>query len=385
MTASPGWGVLPLLIACGPQKGTYVPSTETTDTPTGGGTTETTETGTDNDGDGFSVQEGDCDDDEVMVNPAWDEQDGDGLDNDCDGRIDESWGGLVVTEQSRDGRSAVLVFDTVGRVEQEITLEKGMIPYGVAPGLDGGWAVVEYPEFADAYRGHKKYPATLRLVDDSGATTALASFTDESLWTGPPARGLLVHPDGYYLMAGPGALYRIDADGSVTTLETWGWDFTDVKTFELYALELSVDMLTGTVGIFDLLGGFATWSPDGGLSIHKQADLSDHWANWDGLSFASGAWMDGDGWWALGFDYAGTGAYALYRFEGGEWMLEKQWIDDLVPFVLTTDGDHGELYATAKGGDYRTIWKIDLTRDTIDDWYVEVDDGYTVYGIISRY
>ena len=45
--------------------------------------------GQDIDGDGFTPAEGDCDDQDPAVNPAMDELCGDGVDNDCDGQIDE--------------------------------------------------------------------------------------------------------------------------------------------------------------------------------------------------------------------------------------------------------------------------------------------------------
>ena len=44
------------------------------------------------DGDGFSVADGDCDDSNAMVNPDATEV-ADGIDNDCDGEIDEGSGG----------------------------------------------------------------------------------------------------------------------------------------------------------------------------------------------------------------------------------------------------------------------------------------------------
>jgi hypothetical protein len=55
----------------------------------------------DHDGDGYSIEEGDCDDLEPLVSPAQDER-ADGLDNDCDGEVDE---GTAVSDDDGDGFS----------------------------------------------------------------------------------------------------------------------------------------------------------------------------------------------------------------------------------------------------------------------------------------
>ena len=55
----------------------------------------------DADGDGFLVDE-DCDDDESMINPAATEV-CDGLDNNCDGQIDEGTGAVFYADEDEDG------------------------------------------------------------------------------------------------------------------------------------------------------------------------------------------------------------------------------------------------------------------------------------------
>lgn len=44
----------------------------------------------DSDGDGYSVEEGDCNDDDATVNPGAEEICGDGIDNNCNGEVDEN-------------------------------------------------------------------------------------------------------------------------------------------------------------------------------------------------------------------------------------------------------------------------------------------------------
>ena len=64
--------------------------------------------GTDEDGDGFTVEEGDCDDNDIGVNPAREEDPSDGKDNDSDGRVDEEWSGLIASLQSESGNSSIV-------------------------------------------------------------------------------------------------------------------------------------------------------------------------------------------------------------------------------------------------------------------------------------
>jgi hypothetical protein len=344
-------------------------------------------TGTDNDGDGFSVEDGDCDDDDIGVNPAREEDVFDGKDNDCDGRVDEEWSGLTVTEQVEGGASRILVFDSITRLDDSITLPPGIVPYDIDHGLDGGYVTVVndvFINFSAGTPGFEYADASIVEVDSSGNVTPLAEVF---YWFGPIVRGVKAHPGGYYVAATPGALWRIDRDGSTQELASWAWDISDDTTFELYALDLSVDLLTGEVGIQDLLGGFATWTEAGGLVQHKKADLSDGWANWDANLGVGLSRMDGDGWWGMTGDFA-AGTYALERFNlaEGDWVERMAWANNLVrPIAIATDGDHGEAYVTAKGGDHRTIWRIREQGGLIDDAYDEVADGRSLWGIVSNY
>lgn len=110
--------------------------TDTADTGTDTGTdtadtgAETGDTGTDpldvdDDGDGYSENDGDCDDTTRKVNPVRDELCGDGVDNNCDGNIDEdcesgdtgtaylTWSGDI----TYDGSSVVVNYG-IGAVNQ---------------------------------------------------------------------------------------------------------------------------------------------------------------------------------------------------------------------------------------------------------------------------
>jgi hypothetical protein len=58
--------------------------------------------GADNDGDGVSKDEGDCDDADAAVHPAAQEFDGNGLDDDCDGTVDD---GASEADEDGDGHA----------------------------------------------------------------------------------------------------------------------------------------------------------------------------------------------------------------------------------------------------------------------------------------
>ena len=86
--------------ACGEKASTLPAVLDTAETDTDSVDTSSDteeEIGTDEDGDGFTVEEGDCDDTDPWTNPARSEEAGDGIDNDCDGRVDEKWSGITVS------------------------------------------------------------------------------------------------------------------------------------------------------------------------------------------------------------------------------------------------------------------------------------------------
>ena len=349
------------------------------------------------DGDGFTEAEGDCDDTDIGVNPARDEDPSDGKDNDCDGRIDEEWSGLVVALQVEGSRSSLALIDTVGRVDEEIVLPADVVPYGVAEGLEGGWVLTATSLFVNISAGTPSFefdPVQVLTVSEAGESSSLVTFGEDRYddmmfyWYGPLLTGVKPHPDGYYVAALPGALLRIDPDGSVTELATWAWDLMDDTTYELYAFDIAVNRQTGEVGIQDLLGGFATWTEAGGLVQHKKANLADGWENWDAKIAVGLTAVEGEsGWYGMVADYV-TGDYALERFESGasDWTAYMTWSNNLVrPLAVTADSDHGDFYVSAKGGDHYTLWRLREEGGLVDDFFDEVEDGVNFWGLTSRY
>lgn len=59
--------------------------------------------GVDNDNDGYSVESGDCDDDNADINPGVAEVACDNIDNDCNGEVDDGVAGWLMKKSERDG------------------------------------------------------------------------------------------------------------------------------------------------------------------------------------------------------------------------------------------------------------------------------------------
>lgn len=363
---------LVLLIACSdskPEQGaddSGIPA----DTDSGEVEVEDTEPeGTDEDGDGWTVEEGDCDDASIYVNPAWDEDPDDRLDNDCDGRIDEVWSGLLVARTDVNGGGSLLHVDTLGTLQAETVLDSGCLLVGIDTGLSGGWV------------GNNGY-ATLATLDESGTCADLADFseTDYGLYA------VATHPDGYFLAATVDGLHAVDPDGTVTELASWSADASDPATFERYVWALAVDIRDGTVGLFDAYGGFATWSATDGLVNQIQADPES-----PTVYLHAGAARDGGGFVALGQD-ASTGAYGFYDFDAdaGAWTLRTTWEDtEFTPSGITVDGDSQDVYALASGGWYRQVWRVRyengeqaILYQTPED---ELDPDQLFAGILTTY
>ena len=385
-------------------------------------------TGTDNDGDGVTVEDGDCDDDNYRVNPAYPEDIEDGVDNDCDGRIDELWAGLAIAEQT-DGSDQVVLLDSVGR--EEGTIPTPGVPWSLTEGVSGGWVVTTYAYFQNISAGFSLtsggliltlddsspwyQPADVVLVQDGLAATTLATFGDagydacfalpdtewgdclgeldpRSYFLGPYVRGVATHPDGWYAVLTPGALFRLAPNGDVTELATWGWNIAvraDVP-YELYGGGLAIDPATGTIGISGLLGGFATYGAADGLVIHKPVSLPETLTEDDiaALYISVGlSWMDGDGWYSMSAKFT-EGAFALRRFNlnSGDWVDKIAWSNNLIqPLGMTTDGDSGDWYVTSKAGDIRSAFRVRGADESIDDFYTDTADGRTFWGVAHRY
>jgi hypothetical protein len=415
-------------IGCENKSTTIIPPDTGGASGTTGGGDDGGPTGTDEDGDSYTVEDGDCDDTDYQVNPAYPEDQFDGKDNDCDGRIDELWGGYAYAEQFGLGPSAIVLRNSTDNVDAELTLPSGVVPWFVTQGGDADWFTVGYPFFFDL-AGPMSFassglipsfddsvpwyqPSTVYRLTESGDVAELATFGDADYdrcfampseeaiidcfgeldprlyFFGPLVRGVQWHPDGWLAVLLPGQLLRVDADGSSTELGSWGWNYAaEEYEYELYGAGIAVDPASGTVGIAGLLGGFASWHADTGLVMERPVDLSDE-IDFDSLYQTVGlTWMDGDGFYTISAVFT-TGEYAIRRWESEtlSWAAIVNWNEEfLQPLGITTNGDVGDWYVSSKAGQYRVIFRVRGVNQVTDDALSLVDENYNIWGLTNRY
>lgn len=423
------WGSLAVLgaMGCENKSTTIIPE----DSGAPGGTTgggDGGETGTDADGDGYTVEDGDCDDNDYQVSPVYPEDEFDGKDNDCDGRVDEVWGGYAYAEQYGLGNSSIVLRSSVDVVDETISLPSGVVPWSLTQGGDADWYTVGYPYFMDL-AGPMSFvsnglipsfddsvawyqPSTVYRVTEAGNTTALATFGNDDFDTcfalsseeaiiecfadvefpqyffGPLVRGVTWHPDGWLAVLLPGKLVRVDSDGTTTELGSWGWNLAaEEYEYELYGAGVAVDPMSGTIGIAGLLGGFATWHADTGLVMTKAIDLSAE-LDLDSLYQTVGlAWMDADGWYTMSAVFS-TGEYAVRRWEADtlDWAAVVNWNEAfLQPLSITTNGDVGDWLVSSKAGQYRVVFNVRGADKSTDDRVNEQAEFYNIWGVANRY
>ncbi len=319
---------------------------------------------------GYASTDDDCDDGDPYVNPGWDEDPEDGKDNDCDGRLDEEWSGVTVAFYDEDGAGSVLEIDSVGRLAAQVQIvDTQVFPLWLDHGLGAPWVI------------NNSY-TTLELLDEAGYSTVLAEFTeDDTDWF---LAGICTHPDGYYLASTLDKLWRVDEDGTRRQVASWNADFSDSEHFDLIPYTLAADPADGQVGLFGYYGGFATWNESSGLRIHRRPDLE----NWDGVVTYAGACRDGGGWYSIKSD-SGTAALSIASFDfgTGQWSDRVSWEEQWTPNVLTIDGDSGDYYVTAAGGQYPSVWRVLEDGSYASDFYMveEPIPNAGFWGVVSNY
>lgn len=364
--------ILLALTACDDvNSGFGVPEKDTSvDTDNGGIDTsieDTNDTDADQDNDGFSPEDGDCDDSDPHVSPAREEETDDALDNDCDGKVNEEFAGVEVAWVEESGAGHILALDSIGRVEADVSTG-ACVPFF----LDH--VVRDRQQVADEWIINDSLAGLARVTAD-GTCTALADFSDTDVYEFPPY-GVTVTPDGTIYVVFGNQLGSVAEDGTYTQLGTW-----DAEA-EFYGLGLSSDPLTGTVGIFDLYGGFATYNAADGLVFHHMPDFSA-----PELSTLSGAHGDDGNWYVPAASAAGYGVF-MYDFAGESWEMQDEWENDSAwtPFMMAVDGsdkDKAEFYITATAGTLQTVWRVVHGTNHADHLYKsDGTDRGSFYGIV---
>lgn len=368
-------GIL-LMLACGEKETVPEPSGEPAQEPSGEPTAEpSAPVGTDVDGDGVTVEDGDCDDEDPWTNPLRDEEGSDGIDNDCDGMVDELWDGLTAIRQSPNGDHALAHIDVIGNITSETYLSEECMPAYLAHAPQG-WVASAGGTILGAP------PMQVVEIDESGTCSVLADFSEDE--DNPVVRSVVYHPDGYYLASRIGALIRIDLDGTITELASWGFDPNDLETFEMHVWTIALHPITYEVGLFDLFGGFATYNADVGVVQHKKANLEE----WDALYAYSGTVLTNDGWVSLVFD-GNTGETSIRGFneELMDWDLRVQWVrSEIFPLDISVNRDVNDFYITANAATYHTVWRVREVDEFIDDLYKSPSmPNYTFQGLVDNY
>ena len=304
---------------------------------------------TDEDGDGWCAESGDCDDNNPLANPDRGEDPEDGFDNDCDGRVDEEFKGVVVV-QVGDGATIphrVIGVDTLGRSTFSVDLDNMEIaPYFLTAGVNEGWAIIDLANLL------------LVSVDSSGHVETLADLS----WAENGAYGLTTHPDGYYVVGGATAVVAVDpVTGEQSTLAEW-----DIEADGLFAFDVVINPSNKEIGVYGLYGGFATISTAGAFEIVRATDFEAE----PQYMFYSGDYKDQVGWFASGWDADGFGIFELDAVNKS-WTRRLSWADDWDPHFVAVDSDSGDYYLTTEGGQYPYVWKLDAETENADIFYPE--------------
>jgi hypothetical protein len=309
-------------------------------------TTETTDPGTDEDMDGWSVENGDCDDNNVWVNPGWPEDITDDIDNDCDGRIDEVFTGVDVFEyDANDGSAWVQTIDVWGDLVNTQALDMGICPVWLEETPDGtGW-------FANDGLG-------LYKITHAGNVTQLVDLTKVKLPKGIGEYGLYglgVHPDSTLYVSAVNALlgFQPTVSSNYDLVSEWTINLKDGKGHTVAPVDIAVDRFTGVVGMAGVWGGFATIS-DGEFEMQIADDIP-----YGGPYIFDFHSSDSGGFYGIGNEPK-KGAYTLFGYDktAQGWDIAASWVNDsYTPTAMAIEPESGDFYVTANGGWYRQVWR----------------------------
>jgi hypothetical protein len=376
------------LLSCNGGATPIPPDTDTdtdsdTDTDTDSDT-EPVKCSPDDDNDGWCPPE-DCDDSTIWVNPSWAENPDDGIDNNCDGRIDEVFSRMLVLEWDvTTRRTSVIQIDPAGDLKG--TFNTGDLAFPTTASLDH-----------DMRRFVAFDPSSLTLwrFDHNGGLAALAVIDEDYEWPNsagepdpPPIIGdVVAHPAGYYLVAAGDRLLRFNADGTWSTLAQWPCVEADM-THEFCATALGVDPIYGTVMMFGYFGGVAKWTEAGGYELILASNPEE-----PGPRFLQTQYKPFDTWYSLALYYdqaASAVTYGIFRLNRttGEKVLLGSWPDpNFQPNSFSIEETTGDFYFAVnsprggRGAYHNQIWRMRADGGTTSILYAtkpDFDSNYFV-------
>ena len=231
--------------------------------------TDTVQVGTDNDRDGWTVENGDCDDDDVFVNPAWEERANDDKDNDCDGRIDEVLDRFIVFEVSGADdppparQRTITILGDIGN------------PTPIGPNTAVS-AAVEVPG-EDRWLAVDPNAWSLISTTYTGSVSTVLDLGAFEMWPGPREPlglwGLGRSRDGTAYMTTANQLLAVSDTGELTVLDDWACQDEEEGT-EFCAVALTVRATDEAIALFGAFGGVALWTEDSGLDVLIDENLA---------------------------------------------------------------------------------------------------------------
>jgi hypothetical protein len=297
---------------------------DTSDPDTDDPDTDTELNGTDEDRDGWTIENGDCDDTDVFVNPAWEERANDDKDNDCDGRIDESLDRFMVFEV-RPGDDPPLArlrsVNVLGDISNATPLSN-MVSATTPVEVTGEdrWLVLD------------ERSGTLNSVTAAGDSTVVTDFLEDEEWPGPRDPlgffGTGRTRDGVVYITTANQLIAVQPDGEWDIVADWPCN-DEVEGTEICPVALTVRATDEAVGLFGAFGSFALWTAEDGLDIRIPTAVNPMAppAEWNaarsdeqGRLYALGTVFDAD-------TRAQTRGIFRYNDAQGAMVLRGPWLD----------------------------------------------------------
>jgi hypothetical protein len=234
--------------------------------------------------------------------------------------------------------------------------------------------------------------SALAKVASDGTCTVLVDYSEED---NTELLGVIGQEDGSVLASRGNELIRVGTDGTVTSLADWNAsilaeDGSANPDFQLYVWSIAQNIVTKEVALFGLFGGFATWSTESGLVVHRSIDAD----TWDGRYAYAGAVRDGGGWYTLLYNGdSGEISVANFDMAGLDWNTRIVWTEAdqsaqefAFPQGITVNGDNGDYYVTADVASFSSVFRIREVDQFIDDLYRSGSEpSWTFFGIVSNY